>query len=123
VLQAAFDQLASKTISVVADRAPCHELMVVNGFDLPSDVFVKKRQAFVGHIFDTHGRFLNSKLLAIIASSDESRSAGRLEFAREPTRSISFQGIYGKTRFLDAMARAAFKGTFFIAALTRRNSG
>src|SRR5436189_6428597 len=65
VLQAAFDQLASKAVSVVADRAPCHKLMVVNSicFDLPPDVFVKKRQAFVGHMFDTHGRFLNSKLL------------------------------------------------------------
>jgi|GraSoiStandDraft_43_1057313.scaffolds.fasta_scaffold674679_1 hypothetical protein len=53
----------------------------------------------------------------------EPRSAGRLEFAREPTRSISFQGIYGETRFLDAVAGAALKGTFFIAALARRNSG
>jgi hypothetical protein len=51
------------------------------------------------------------------------RSAGRLEFARKPTRSIGFQRIYGKTRFLDAVASAALKCTFFIAALARRNSG
>jgi hypothetical protein len=51
------------------------------------------------------------------------RSARRLEFAREPTWSVSFQGIYGKTRFLDAVTSAALKCTLFIAALARRNSG
>jgi len=50
-------------------------------------------------------------------------SVGRLQFAREPAGRISFQGIDVETDFFQIMASTAFKGTFFVASLARRNPG
>ena len=102
VLQAAFDQLASKTIGVVPDRAPCHELMVVNsiGFDLPPDVFVKKRQAFVRHMFDTHDEFLNSNDFGnnLLGPTSRVQLGGLSSPASQPGASV-FKGSTAKLVF------------------------
>src|SRR5438067_4275993 len=101
VLQAAFDQLASKAVSVVADRAPCHKLMVVNSICFDLRCFRKKtssvRRAYVRHSWPIPQLKITLAIMCFVRPSRVQRG-GLSSPASQPGASV-FKGSMEKLVF------------------------